>query len=67
MDIWSVLQTSLRKLFMNEVELSLYMQHGRPKYAKMLELSALMTVFAGMSFKGSSKMNLLKLSLQQRM
>ena len=41
-------------------------EHGNPKYAKMLELSVLMTVVAFMSLVGNSQMNLLKLSLQER-
>ena len=51
---------------MKDVELSLLREHGNPKYAKMLELSVLMTVVAVMSLVGNSQMNLLKLSLQER-
>ena len=62
-EIWSLLQTSLSKLLVKEVELSLLREQGNPKYAKMLELRALMTVVAVMSLVGSSQMKRLKLSL----
>lgn len=56
----------MRRLLVKDVELSLLREHGNPKYAKMLELSVLMTVVAVMSLVGNSQMNLLKLSLQER-
>ena len=56
----------MRRLLVKDVELSLLREHGKPKYEKMLELSVLMTLVAVMSLVGNSQMNLLKLSLQER-
>ena len=65
--IWSFMQTSLSKELVKELELSLLRQQGSPKYANMLLLRVVMTVEAVMSTVGSSQMNLVKLSLTERM